>query len=228
MLPTDLRTVQSDPWFGSISPTSGQMLLDNATVRVFEENTRVYRVEDLPNGLHVLLSGEVRLVAYPVPGVELVGKIIRPGNWFGELSVLDGKGRPHDAVAVTSSRVATVDMVMVESLTRNRPVVWREIAMLSCLHQRAGLRDTGRIRTEPARARVARFLAAAAKSSSDGQVSMTQDQMAQVTGISRQHLNTIIRELQDLGIVKARYAGLGILNHPRLREFIDSQDRSLS
>src|SRR5215210_4615655 len=110
MLSADGLILKSDPWFGALQPQCRDLVLAHGVVRNFTDGTRLYRLGDPPNGLHALLAGEVRLISYPSVGTELVGKIIRPGQWFGELSVIDGKGRPHDAVAVGKGRVLTVAM----------------------------------------------------------------------------------------------------------------------
>lgn len=202
------EALDADAWFGAVAPAYRELLLREATVRQFARESRIYRYGDPPNGLHALLSGEVRLVSYPVPGAELVGKIIRPGNWFGELSVLDGKGRPHDAIAATMCSVLTVELAAINRIAANWPELWREIALLCCIHQRAGLKDAGRVRSEPAKKRLVRFLAAAAKASDDGVLPMTQDQIARVIGVSRQYLNKLMRELERSEILKKRYAAV--------------------
>lgn len=86
--------------------------------------------------------------------------------------------------------------------------------MLSCIHQRAGLRDTGRVRSQSARTRLLRFLTAAANRTDDRTVRMTQDQIGQVIGISRQHHNGLMRDLAAAGLLKRRYGGVRLVAQP--------------
>ena len=97
------------------------LLLSRAAIRLLDDGARVYRLDDPPDGLHALLAGEVRLVSYPLAGMEMVGKIIQPGQWFGELSVIDGKGRPHDAIVIGPSRVLTIGMAAIAHATAAAP-----------------------------------------------------------------------------------------------------------
>lgn len=219
MEPDDLKVLAADQWLGSIPEARRLRLLAHGKVRAFADGARIYRLDDPPNGLHAVLSGEARLVSYPVAGVELVGKIIRPGQWFGELSVLDGKGRPHDAVAIGSCRVLTVGMSSIAAATARDPELWRDIAVLSCIHQRAGLRDTGRIRTEPAVTRLAGFLAGAGAAAEGRNIRMTQDEIAQVIGISRQYLNRLVREIAQTGLIEIRYGRIHVPRPHGLRGF---------
>lgn len=211
MLAPDRRLLELDPWFGGLQPARRELVLTHGVVRNFKDGTRLYHLGDPPNGLHALLSGEVRLISYPSVGTELVGKIIRPGQWFGELSVIDGKGRPHDAVAVSESCVLTVTMPAIAIIARCHPEFWRDLALLSCVHQRAGLRDTGRVRSEPAIARLARFLVVAGKASGNGKIGMTQDEIAQIIGISRQYLNKLVRRLDSSGLVTTGYGEIRLM-----------------
>ena len=82
---------------------------------------RIYRLGDAPNGLWVVLTGEVRLISYPVDGAEMLGLILRTGRWFGELSVLDGGPRPHDAVVVGPTRLAHATPAAIQALTDADP-----------------------------------------------------------------------------------------------------------
>lgn len=216
MIDTHRLTLESDPWFRELEPDRRELVVSHGTIRKFGDGARLYRLGDPPNGIHALLSGEVRLVSYPNVGTEFVGKIIRAGQWFGELSVIDGKARPHDALAIGESLVLTVAMPAVALIANLHPEFWRDLALLSCVHQRASLRDTGRVRSESASARLARFLVVAAKASGNSKVGMTQDEIAGIIGISRQHLNKLLGRLELSGLVQTGYGEIRVTKGPSL------------
>jgi CRP/FNR family cyclic AMP-dependent transcriptional regulator len=218
MLTDDQRaTLLANGWFGALPPEHAAILASAAQVRAMPDGARAYCLGDPPDGLYAVLAGEVRLIGYPSDGLEMVAKIVRPGEWFGELSVIDGQARPHDAVAATGTVVAKVTMAAITRITTADPAFWRDLALLSCRHQRASLRDTGRIRSRAALPRLAGFLAASVAGQPDGIVGRTQEELSNIVGASRQHVNGLLARLRRLGLIESRYGGIAVLDVPGLK-----------
>jgi CRP/FNR family cyclic AMP-dependent transcriptional regulator len=171
-----------------------------------------------------VIEGSVRLTNYTPSGLERVAIVLRPGMWFGELSVLDGKARPHDAIADNAVRASHLSMAAVTRLAAIHPEFWRDIALLSCERQRLGMRNTARIQTQPAIVRLAAFLLSSHTRAADGVVRTTQENLAQVVGISRQRVNATLGELKALGLVRPLYGGIEIPDPARLRAFRRSHE----
>jgi CRP/FNR family cyclic AMP-dependent transcriptional regulator len=57
--------------------------------------------------------------------------VLEPCHWFGELALIDGLPRSHDAVADTDSLVWCVPQAPLEAWLEARPRHWREIAQLA-------------------------------------------------------------------------------------------------
>ena len=125
MTPAERETLSKDRWFGALPPERQALLLDIGHVRAVRDRALLYGVGDEPDGLWAVLQGEVRLVSYPAVGMELVGLIVGTGGWFGELSVLDGGPRPHDAICFGPARVVNLPMDEVSRLAAARPEICR-------------------------------------------------------------------------------------------------------
>jgi hypothetical protein len=67
---TLLTTFRDDAWFGQIAPERQAKLLAAGRVRLLRNRQRVYRLGDPPNGLYGVISGEIRLIGYPVAGAS--------------------------------------------------------------------------------------------------------------------------------------------------------------
>ena len=79
---TLLTTFRDDAWFGQIAPERQAKLLAAGRVRLLRNRQRVYRLGDPPNGLYGVISGEIRLIGYPVAGRELLLRRLKPGSWL--------------------------------------------------------------------------------------------------------------------------------------------------
>lgn len=215
----------TDGWFGSLPARQQHGLLGRGQIHDVESAAHVYRIGDPPNGLHAVVAGQVRLVSYPAAGQELVNMIVRPGRWFGELSVIDGKERPHDAIAAGPARVLTVPMTAIGALAADMPGLWHSLALLTCAHHRLGMREAARVRSLPALVRLARFLAGGGERAGGLPLRLTQDDLARVVGVSRQHINGLLRHLADGGLIATGYGGVAVLDPGGLLSFADREER---
>ena len=213
----DLQRLGEDHWLSGLPASRRDAIVRKLTFSSLPAGFYLYRMGDPPNGLFAVLDGRVRLVDYSAAGVESVAVIARPVFWIGEVSVLDGLERPHDAVAATRARIAHLSMEAISGLTSSEPLIWRDIALLSCMHQRMALRNTARIQTLPAIVRLAKFLASISGDSPGASVDLTQENLAQVIGVSRQRINVLLRHLKDRELVRIGYRGIGILDPKGLR-----------
>lgn len=222
MSPEDIALLESDTWFCGLATDRRRRILDHVRGRTVSRGAHVYRLGDAPDGLYALLDGEVRMVSYSSSGLEMVAMVVRPGLWFGELSVIDGQPRPHDAIATTAARIARLQMGAVTALTDADPGLWRDIALLGCAHQRWAMRHSERVRTQTAIVRLAGFLLGKAAQASDGVVRMPQQALAEIIGVSRQRTNMLLREMAQLGLAQPAYGGVVVRDIARLRAFLQS------
>src|SRR6476620_12392690 len=93
--------------------------------RHFRRNEVIFHQGDSGDSLHVVASGAVKIVLPSAEGEEAIIATLRPGDFFGELALLDGAPRSATAVALDAC----------ETLTLPRDV-FREL-----LDQDPGLRD---------------------------------------------------------------------------------------
>lgn len=207
----------TDPWFSALAPERRAALLARARTSHAGAGARVYGLGDAPDGLWAVAQGEVRLVSYPAVGVEAVSMILGPGAWFGELSVIDGGPRPHDAVVARPARLLHVALGAVEQLAAEHPLLYRDLGVLIAARQRAALTFMGQSIAQPIAVRLARTLAGAARASGGAQAAVRQEDLAAMIGVSRQTTNKELKRLEAAGVVALAYGRIAILAPERLR-----------
>ena len=153
-----MHVLLQDPWFCTIPEARRHALLEGSRTLNVEAGRRIYRIEDKPDGLYAMVAGEARLISYPSAGRLVVSLRLQPGNWFGELSVLDGGPRPHDAVAQTEARLLFVSMDRFEAAARKDPTLIRDLARLAGTHQRYAIRYAEQMTFQKVDVRLARQL----------------------------------------------------------------------
>ena len=212
-----------DPWFGRIAPERQAMLLAAGCIRSFRNQQRIYRLGDPPNGLYGLISGEVRLISYPVVGRQLLVARLEPGGWFGELSTIDGGPRPQDAISFGPSKVLHIPSRDFERISRDNPEIFRDVARLLGQRQRMAVQYAGMTVSLPAKLRLSHLLLAALDTSekppsgTERTISLTQSDIAAALGASRQTTNKLLKSLERTGAVSLGYGRITVQNPARLR-----------
>lgn len=102
---TDLRKF---PLFANLPEqelrlTSGLLRMKNIARREI-----VCRKEDAADGLYMLFSGLLQAVDIAEDGREIGLNLIKPGTFFGELSVIDGQPRSAHVIAIQPSLVGII------------------------------------------------------------------------------------------------------------------------
>lgn len=77
--------------------------------RRVERREVVLRRGDVDVGLGFLIEGRLQTVSFTMDGKEVGTDFIDPGDFFGELPVIDGKPAPEYVIAVAPSRVTSLD-----------------------------------------------------------------------------------------------------------------------
>ena len=79
-------------------------------------------------GLWILSSGQLQGIDYTADGREAGLYFVRPGHFFGELSLIDGLPHPEHVIATTSSKAILIPYQICEDLFRHYPNILKAIA----------------------------------------------------------------------------------------------------
>ena len=217
MVENDLdRLLGTNPWFAGLSAARRRQFIDHAHPARFAAGERVYRMGDGPQGFHVVTTGEVRLFDYPGLGKQMLLLVLRPGDWFGELSVIDGGPRPHDAVCQQASVVHFVPLASIQAIARDDLGIYRDIALLNAYRQRMALARIALMWGQDANVRLARVLSdlAAGVEPDRGdcvEIRINQEDLGSIVGISRQRLNRLLKEFEARSMIKVSYGRISVL-----------------
>lgn len=99
------------PIFTDLSEDELRLIGRVMVARKFRKNNRIIFEDDVGNSLFVIKAGRVKISHISAEGDEAILAILGPGDFFGELSVIDGHGR--------SASVTSIDDVELLMLFRN-------------------------------------------------------------------------------------------------------------
>lgn len=217
------QQLESTPWFRGISVEFQDHLLNNATLLRLNKGEALYRCGDPSCGLYALLDGAIAIGTVGVDGKEALAAVLGPTAWIGEISLVDGLARPHDAIAASRALVLHVPETALRSLLDATPIYWRDIALLMAQRLRVSFKSAEALSVLSAAQRVASRLLLIAEgygglNETQSTIKLSQDSLASMVSLSRQTTNQMLKELERKGIVSLKFGQLTILDMARLRE----------
>jgi len=129
-----LEAIRSVPLFASLDDEAATELRNLISDRVVNQNTRLFRQGDKGDAMYLIESGRVRISIHDHDEQELTLAELAQGDFFGEMSLIDGRQRSADARVIEDARLAVLSRDAFLSFVRTNPDVALE--MLSALTDR--------------------------------------------------------------------------------------------
>ena len=129
-----LEALRSVPLFASLDDDAARDLRSLLSEKTVAQNTRLFRQGETGNAMYLIESGRVRISIHDDENHEVILAELAQGDFFGEMSLIDGRQRSADAHVIEDSRLAVLSRDAFLSFVRNNPDVALE--MLSALTDR--------------------------------------------------------------------------------------------
>jgi CRP/FNR family cyclic AMP-dependent transcriptional regulator len=210
-------------WFQSLPDDLQEALLAHGMTKRLGKGEWLFARGDAPSGLYAVVDGAIRVAATAPSGKEVLLAVVEAPMWFGEISVLDGQPRTHDAVADEESTLLHVPQAAVDALLDAEPRYWRHLGVLVAGKLRISFGVIEDIVMLPIAVRLARRLVLAAERYGEWQdrssrvVDLRQEQLATMLSTSRQTVNQLLKDLEARGLVRLSYGNVEILDLDGLR-----------
>ena len=129
-----LEAIRSVPLFASLDDEAASELRDLLRDKSVPQNTRLFNQGEKGDAMYLIESGRVRISIHDDDKQELTLAELAQGDFFGEMSIIDGRQRSADAHVIEDARLAILSRDAFLSFVRTNPDVALE--MLSALTDR--------------------------------------------------------------------------------------------
>jgi CRP-like cAMP-binding protein len=152
-------------------------------------------------------------------GKDAVFNLINEGAIFGEIALLDGRTRTADAVAVTDCQLMVIDRRDFLPLLRSQQELAIKIIDVLCARLRRTSEQVEDIMFLDLPGRLAKALLRLTDEAStkDRKLTITQGEIGEIIGMSRESTNKQLREWQERKWIKLERGGISILVPVALR-----------
>jgi len=166
----------------------------------------ILREEDTNNFMYMILSGKLKIVQTTGDGKEIILAIHHSGQFFGEISLIDGKTSPATVMAAEDSLVVVVSRKDFHDLLINHRKVLYNLLQIMC----ARLRDSWdklkilTLKDPSERIRLLFFMLSLhnGEKISEGTLlstKLTHQNIADMTGLTRETVTRILNKWQNSG-----------------------------
>ena len=210
---TVLRNI---PLFQALDDIELASLEDLATERLVPRGGIILNAADAGESLFAITAGRVKVFIGDEDGREITLKMLGPGDFFGELSLIDQEPRSASVSAVEATTLKILSYQAFRNCLIRFPGIG--IAVMTELAKR--LRDADRkifnLALIDVYGRVASTLLELA-TSSDGRLfvgeRLSQQEIANMVGASREMVNRILKDLSDRGYISVEAKQITIHNN---------------
>ena len=129
-----LEALRSVPLFASLDDSAAVYLRNLLSEQEVPSKTRLFNQGDEGNAMYLIQSGRVRISIKDEDKQELTLAELAQGDFFGEMSIIDGRQRSADANVIEDARLAILSRESFLIFVRSNPDVALE--MLSALSDR--------------------------------------------------------------------------------------------
>jgi CRP/FNR family transcriptional regulator, cyclic AMP receptor protein len=129
-----LEALRSVPLFASLDDEAAKELRSLLSEQIVTQNTRLFSKGDKGDAMYLIESGRVRISIRDEDKNDLTLAELAQGDFFGEMSLIDGRQRSADANVTDDARLAILSRDNFLSFVRTNPDVALE--MLSALSDR--------------------------------------------------------------------------------------------
>src|SRR5437764_11623696 len=131
-----LAPLRNHPLFREFPPAVIEHLGTYMTRRSVRRGATIFAKGDPGSGLMAVLWGSVKMSVPTSEGRETVLNIIKPGEIFGEIALLDGRPRTADAVAMSDCELMVIDRRDFIPFLRSEPDVALKFIEILCARLR--------------------------------------------------------------------------------------------
>jgi len=222
----DKRTIlREHPMFGMLDPDIIDRLASYSHSRSVVAGTTIFAKGDPGSSLFAVCSGTVKISNRSPEGKDAVFNLISPGEIFGEIALLDGRPRTADALAMANCELMVIDRRDFIPLVKTRPDVALQLIEMICARIRHTSEQVEDVLFLDLPARLAKtllWLTRNPKSARPAKVAITQREIGQIIGISRESTNKQLRLWQEQQWIRLERGGIVVLAPDPLTEIANT------
>jgi CRP/FNR family transcriptional regulator len=204
--------------FSSLTDEELQEVCKMVIVEEFKKSEVILHEEDVNDYMYIILIGKVKVTQATEDGKEIILAIHGADEFFGEISLIDGKTSPATVLATDDSLIAIISKGDFYSLLSNQPKVFDRFLQILCSRLRESWKRIQILNFKNSSQRIKMLILTLSydngKKTPEGMVlniKLTHQNIADMTGLTRETVTRVLDRWQRAGeitILKDRFIRL--------------------
>jgi CRP/FNR family cyclic AMP-dependent transcriptional regulator len=216
-----LSLLRNHPLFGDLPPAVIEHLGSYMKTRKVARGATIFAKGDPGTGLMGVLAGSVKVSVASAEGKDIVLNIFREGEIFGEIALLDGRPRTADATAMAPCELIVIERRDFVPFLSGHPDVMLKFIEILCSRLRRTSEQVQDVTFLNLPTRLAKTLLELTASEAAGaaprrKVAITQREISQIIGKSRESTNKQLRAWAKRGWIRLERGGVSVLAPDKL------------
>ena len=204
--------------FSSLTDDELHQIKDKLSLKRYKKHEVILFEEDTTEYMYIILNGKTKVIQTTEDGKEILLAMHHSGEFFGEMSLLDGKTSPATVVAMEDSSVAIISRQEFYSLIRAQKRILDNLLLILCSRLRDSWEKIQLLNLKNASQRIKiLFLMLSDKygeKTAEGvtlNIRLTHQEIAEMTGMTRETVTRMIDKWQkdgEISVLKNRFIHL--------------------
>ena len=210
------------PLFSTLGDEEYDRISHIFIVRSYRRNQVIFLEEETGNYMYLVLSGKVKVAKSAASGKETLLAIHRPGDFFGEMSLLDGQTAPATVSAIEDAKIISVSSTDFHKYLLHNEKVLLQIIKVLCARLRQ-VWQTQSMSSSAADTRIRMGVYQLAKKhgirDAHGTIidlKITHQELAEMVGTSRETVTRVLAQLRKKGIIEVTQRRITLLDEEAL------------
>jgi CRP/FNR family cyclic AMP-dependent transcriptional regulator len=208
-------SLKSIPIFTQLSEAELDLLRSQAAEKHYPKNAVVLTEGEMGDSLYLIQSGKVKVFIGDQEGREMILKILGPGDFFGEMSMIDKQPRSASITTTESSVFLVLTHNAFEKCIEKIPRIASMVMRVLSQRVREADRKIGTLAMMDVYGRVASTLLELAVNDNGKMIvseKLSQQDLANMVGASREMVNRILKDLAERGFISVESKSITIIN----------------
>jgi CRP/FNR family transcriptional regulator, cyclic AMP receptor protein len=205
----------SIPLFRDLNPTELTAIEDQTIEKIAPKNTVILTEGDAGDSLFLIVQGRVKVFIGDEDGREIILKILAPGDFFGEMSMIDRQPRSASVSTLEPSVFRVLSHQAFQDCLDRTPRIGSIVMQALAKRLRDADRKISTLALMDVYGRVAATLTELAITTNGKTIvgeRLSQQDIANMVGASREMVNRILKDLSERGYITVESKSITILN----------------
>ncbi len=220
----ELAFLRKVPLFSELEDSELAEIAAAFRERSYPKNSVIFLEDETGDYMYVVRDGRVKVVRQLPSGKETILAFHDAGEFFGEMSLLDGGTTPASVIAVAPTTILSLSRRDFQNLLSN-PIVNQALLRMLCQRCREAWSQVELLTLNHAEARIRallqRLCTSKGREEGDGvhlEQRLTHRELADMAGITRESASRAVSRLQKLGLLRVEE---GLLHVPEPEALLD-------